>query len=184
MSTNDTVRKTWDKEEYRQKARERDLKHRKRKPEPDIPDEYLTAVNARDRGLGLETEVNQTVVISAKDEGSKGFRCAACGVSYTDNLSYLDHLNSIQHLRTLGLSARIKRSTVEEVKARLIARKNRPKELDPKERIKERMQKEEERKRLEKEARRKEKEDAHRMFMDEDINKVMGFGGFSSSKKD
>jgi U4/U6.U5 tri-snRNP component SNU23 len=184
MSSNDTVRKTWDKEEYRQKARERDLNHKKRKPEPDIPEEYLSAVNARDRGLGLEAEVNQTVVISAKDEGSKGFRCVACGVSYTDNLSYLDHLNSIQHLRTLGLSARIKRSTVEEVKARLIARKNRPKELDPQERIAERMRQEEEKKRVEKEARKKHKDEANRMFVDDDISKVMGFGGFSSSKKD
>jgi U4/U6.U5 tri-snRNP component SNU23 len=94
-TTNDTVRKTWDREEYLQKNKERE-KNYKRRQEDIVPDSHLSIAGAREGGLGLEQEVNKTILISAKDEGSKGFKCDACGVSFNDNLSYLDHLNSIQ----------------------------------------------------------------------------------------
>ena len=95
--SHDTVRKTWDREEYLQKNKERE-RSLKRQVEDVVPDSQLSIAGARETGLGLEQQVNKVTLISAKDEGSRGFKCDQCGVSYNDNLSYLDHLNSIQRI--------------------------------------------------------------------------------------
>jgi U4/U6.U5 tri-snRNP component SNU23 len=183
MTSNDTVRRTWDKEEYRLKSKQRESGFKKRISEREVPNEFVDLAKAREQALGLEGDINKIRVISAKDEASKGFRCDICGVSFNDNLSYLDHLNSFQHLKALGLNARIKRSTIEEVRARLLARKERTKELNVKEKIELQKKNEAEEWMRLKELKKKEKEDSRKEFEDEDVSKLMGFGGFNSSKK-
>jgi U4/U6.U5 tri-snRNP component SNU23 len=86
----------------------------------------------------------------------------------------------------IGASTKVSRSTIEQVRQRILARKVKVKVLDPKERIDQRNQDELEAKMLKKEIRRlkREAEKAkNEPVQDEYITEMMGFGGFATSKK-
>jgi U4/U6.U5 tri-snRNP component SNU23 len=74
---------------------------------------------------------------------------------------------------------------VEQVRARILARKERKPavQLDPKDRIELRKEKEEQEKKERREARIKAKIEAKSVLNDEEVWEQMGFGGFGSSKK-
>ena len=78
---------------------------------------------------------------------------------------------------------RVRRSTVEEVRARILARKKKPEpKIDPLERIEAR-QKDLEAKRLQRLVqRRREKEKLKSANDDSEMAMLMGFGGFGTSK--
>ena len=53
------------------------------------------------------------------EETFQGYLCDVCGRTYMDNASFLDHLNSRMHLANMGMGLEVKKSTIEEVKARI-----------------------------------------------------------------
>ena len=108
-------RRTWDKDEYRQKYKN------KKTAETAVP---LSLTTAREQ-VELDHLINKSVLISAAAESTLGFHCHACDMNYKDNLSYLEHLNSPLHLLKIGQFNKVEKSTVQQVKARLEARKNR-----------------------------------------------------------
>ena len=176
------VRRTWDREEAERKYTERlalekaEQKEAKSKKAqggklPPPPPTSTTSVQARTEAIIKTEELHGkrelvAPLLSRSNKGkSAGFYCETCDLTFKDSLSYLDHLNSSQHYRRLGISGRVERATVEEVKERLAwlieLKREKEKEkgegLDLMKRVAERKRVEEEEKR-----RRREKKKAQR----------------------
>jgi U4/U6.U5 tri-snRNP component SNU23 len=107
------VRRTWDKELFAQKARDRqefgdDFVDDKdgqssSKPKRIVRDEAKDEENAlsekafiksRNEKLDLDKEVGKSKIINPLEDGAKaGFWCDVCKCLLKDSASYLDHLN-------------------------------------------------------------------------------------------
>ncbi|KAJ3400495.1 hypothetical protein CcCBS67573_g06077 [Chytriomyces confervae] len=188
-------RRTWDRDEYLQKAKERAEKGdpRKKDTKSDEPTQLLTQ---REGHIDFDALVNKTAVVSDApgEQKQPGFFCAACNIVCKDNINYLDHLNGFKHQRNMGMSMKVERSTAEQVKARIALltkkRKNPEPELNLAERVKVAVDAEEATKQSKKEDKKKKKEEKVRKEeadqankMDPEMAAMMGFSGFGSSKK-
>ena len=137
-STSDTsFRRTWDKEEYAQRATAHEAKLKeegKARYEAKLagkkyfrrastpPDAKQT--EARKQRLDVGSQVGKTMLVPAgaavgKRGRGAGFYCEACDLTFKDNLQLVEHYNSKQHLVNTGESGEVKRATVEEVRERL-----------------------------------------------------------------
>ncbi len=141
-----SVRRTWDKEFYEKKARERAeqgddyagdagegnaAKVRKlMKEEFKAADEGAAGpigsqrafLKSRVNKIDLDQKVGKTEVInptSAGDYRGAGFWCETCSCLLKDSASYLDHINGKKHQRALGFSMRVERADVSAVKNRM-----------------------------------------------------------------
>ncbi|KAJ3133276.1 hypothetical protein HK100_004537 [Physocladia obscura] len=188
-------RRTWDKAEYSQKAREREENASKnlrsnKDHKNDAPEQLL---KQREGAIDFEAKINKTVVVqSGSADHQPGFFCSICNILCKDNINYLDHLNGVKHQRNLGQSMKVERSTADQVKARIEAltkkRKDPEPELNLAARVKLAVDTEEAAKKAKKEEKKRKKEakiaatDADSV-VDPDMTAMMGFGGFGSSKK-
>ncbi|THH29958.1 hypothetical protein EUX98_g4247 [Antrodiella citrinella] len=139
-------RKKWDKEEYTEKAKQKDQEERERMQEnderlkqgkkprkgrkDDLP-KPTELMKQRDGPLELDKNLNKTIVVqnsSGRGPGVPGFYCETCNRTYKDSTGYLDHINGRAHLRALGQTTRIARSTVEQVRARITFLREKTKE--------------------------------------------------------
>ncbi|KAI0655907.1 hypothetical protein C8Q70DRAFT_922517 [Cubamyces menziesii] len=130
-------RKKWDKEEYAEKARQRDEEEKQRMREneelqkqgkkprrtkkDDLP-KPTELMKARETPLELDKNLGKTIVVQnagTRGPGVPGFYCEVCNRTYKDSSAYLDHINGRAHLRALGQTTRIERSTLEQVRARI-----------------------------------------------------------------
>lgn len=181
MGGDTSFRRTWDREEYAQKAKEREAREReegKARYEAKLagkkyvrrastpPDAKET--ESRAQRLNVASNVGKTTLVPAgaavgKRGRGAGFYCEACDLTFKDNLQWVDHLNSKQHLSNIGESGEVKKAGVEEVRERLAYLKRKLDErqrkanlVDLQERIKLR-EEEDEWKREEKRRKRREK---------------------------
>jgi len=136
--TNDTsFRRTWDKEEYEQRAKEADTKRReegKARYEAKLagkkyfrrastpPDARQT--EARKQRLDVGSQVGKISLVPAgaavgKRGRGAGFYCEACDLTFKDNLQLVEHYNSKQHLAATGETGEVKVATLQEVRERL-----------------------------------------------------------------
>ncbi|TCD64876.1 hypothetical protein EIP91_003542 [Steccherinum ochraceum] len=147
IKANDTeFRKKWDKDEYAEKAKQKDVEERERMQEneerlkqgkkprkgrrEDLP-KPTELMKRREGSLELEKNLGKTMVVqntSGRGPGVPGFFCEACNRTYKDSTGYLDHINGRAHLRALGQTTRIARSTVEQVRARIALLREKTKE--------------------------------------------------------
>ncbi|KAJ3840284.1 hypothetical protein F5878DRAFT_78525 [Lentinula raphanica] len=206
-------RKKWDKEEYAEKAKKRDLEEKERMqeneerlkqgkrprkgPKQDLP-KPTELMKQREGPLELDKNLNKTMVVQnpgGRGAGQPGFYCETCNRTYKDTTGYLDHINSRAHLRAIGQSTRLERSTLEQVRARIALLREKTKEAanakayDFDQRLAEVKAKEaaiREEKKAAKKA-QKEKALAEQLAANDpetdEMAKMMGFGGFGSSKK-
>ncbi|KAG6842134.1 hypothetical protein C0991_001627 [Blastosporella zonata] len=153
----------------------------------------------RDAPLELDKNLGKTMVVQnpgGKGPGQPGFFCEACNRTYKDSVGYLDHLNSRAHLRVLGQTTKLARSTLAQVQARIALLREKTKAAstakayDFDQRLAEVKAKEVALREEKKAAKKAEKEKTRlelikdtAMDQDDDMAKMMGFGGFGSTKK-
>jgi len=124
----DVARRTWDVDAFAQRAREREraekeaenekLRARKASQHRDHIDGDPFAptrawLTKRDHEIDFEAKVGSSEIVSSIQGG--GFHCKLCDVMSKDSNRYLSHMNSKAHQKMLGMSLRVRRSTVEEV---------------------------------------------------------------------
>ena len=130
-------RKTWDREEMAQKAKERETKEREEAKEryeaeaagktyrrrASTPED-LRHTEARSERIdwskmvGKQTLTSAAAAVGKRGKGA-GAYCQACDLTFKDNIQYIEHLNSKQHLIATGQSGEVRRATLEEVRDRL-----------------------------------------------------------------
>jgi U4/U6.U5 tri-snRNP component SNU23 len=129
-------RKKFDREEYAQKAKERESKEKeegrlryeaklagKKYFAPLTGDEILT--EARKKRLDVADNVGKIMLMPAGAATGKrgrgaGFYCEACDLTFKDNMQWVEHENSMQHLRAIGQTGEVKRATVDDVHDRIL----------------------------------------------------------------
>ncbi|KAK3605421.1 hypothetical protein CHS0354_007502 [Potamilus streckersoni] len=187
-------RRKWDKDEYEKVAAERleeeqRLLLEKDKKEPPIKRDLL---KPREYKVDLDSKLGKSIVITKTTPASHqgGYYCNVCDCVVKDSINFLDHINGKKHQRNLGMSMRIERSSLEQVKRRFEINKKKveekKKDYDFEERMRELREEEEKQKVYRKEMRKERKRKAEgdlEQDVDPDMAAVMGFSGFGSSKK-
>eukprot|EP00740_Mantoniella_antarctica_P023424 CAMPEP_0198686980 /NCGR_PEP_ID=MMETSP1468-20131203/35182_1 /TAXON_ID=1461545 /ORGANISM="Mantoniella sp, Strain CCMP1436" /LENGTH=191 /DNA_ID=CAMNT_0044433939 /DNA_START=87 /DNA_END=659 /DNA_ORIENTATION=+ len=138
QAVDNTQRRKWDKDEYAAKAAQRekleDDKERAksiRPPEGAIVERKslsLGSIIQRDYKRELESRVGTKSIVNLDTGEGLGFMCKETGVVLRDSMAYLDHINGKKQQKALGLSMRVERSTVDQVKARFDAHKRKKEE--------------------------------------------------------
>ncbi|KAJ1374351.1 hypothetical protein KIN20_037021 [Parelaphostrongylus tenuis] len=193
-------RRKWDQDDFEKKALER-LKAekleqaiksgQKPKEEPKVKRELL---KARDYKVDLESKLGRSVVINKTTPAAEtgGYYCDVCDCVVKDSINFLDHINGKNHQRNMGMSMKIRRSTLEEVKERFklkLAEKEQEKKQKNMEEILGDVCEEEAKmndyKKEKKAEQRKRKliEAAPDEGIDPELQAMMGFGGFATTKK-
>ncbi|KAJ6257123.1 hypothetical protein Dda_8008 [Drechslerella dactyloides] len=231
-ATGDTsFRRTWNREEYAQKAAERQAREaseRKERYEAKMAGKkYIPKVEVggegekkfddskmiearRDR-IRLDENLNKVQIVPLGSTGGRrgkgpGYYCEACDLNFTNSLEYVEHLNSKQHLLATGQTDTVERATLDMVKERLAWLKQKKREQDQAEefdlakRLAERHKIEEQERSQRKERKKVKKEEARQKKMQEGsivhsdglqadhgqdyamMARMMGFGGFGSTK--
>ncbi|KAI8472664.1 MAG: hypothetical protein J3K34DRAFT_453742 [Monoraphidium minutum] len=206
-----TARRVWDKEEFREKADKReaeaaeaeetalDIKKRKRLERDPLHQGLIverSTLKMREYQLDLTSRIGKAQVIGLNTPLSQqaGYYCSVCDCVLRDSQSYLDHINGKYHNRALGMSMQVEKSTVEQVKNRLKMHKEAASTSNPEDYLPDgidrRLAEAEaaaereraERKRAKKEAKRGGGDEEEEGGMDPDMMAMMGFGGFGTSK--
>ncbi|KAF9010552.1 hypothetical protein BDQ17DRAFT_1346431 [Cyathus striatus] len=113
-------RKKWDKEEYAERAKQKDQEERERMQENEERmkqggcSKAHRMMKAREAPLELDKNLGKTM-----RAGQPGFFCETCTRTFKDSVGYLDHINSRAHLRLLGQTTKVERSTVEQVRLKI-----------------------------------------------------------------
>lgn len=130
-----TARRTWDREEFEEKAAKREaeaaaaegeeetayaIKKRKRLERDPLHQGLIVArsnLQKRDYEINLTERLNKTQVIGLNTPLNQqaGYYCSVCDCVLRDSQSYLDHINGKYHNRALGMSMRVEKSSVEQV---------------------------------------------------------------------
>ena len=181
----DDHRRKWDKKEYERKALDRIQKISK-KPE-ELP-EARELLKTREYKVDLDSKLGKSMVINkaASGSGSGGYFCNVCDCVVKDSINFLDHINGKKHQRNLGMSMKVERSSLDQVKDRFNKNKRKNEEkkedYDLQSQVKNQAESEKDRKEQRK-RRKKEKHDESFDCGDDEMAKLMGFGGFGGSKK-
>lgn len=126
-SVDDRGRRTWDKDAYVNKAKyghagvEAATHALELSDKRNLPPSQRDLLQAREYKVDLDSRLNRTSVVSASDggkDGSGGYYCEVCDCVIKDSMNFLDHINGKKHIQNLGMSMKLKRSTVEDVKDR------------------------------------------------------------------
>ncbi|XP_044278790.1 zinc finger matrin-type protein 2 isoform X1 [Varanus komodoensis] len=204
-------RRKWDKDEYEKLAEKRLTEEREKKDGKPVQPVKRELLRHRDYKVDLESKLGKTIVITKTTPQSEmgGYYCNVCDCVVKDSINFLDHINGKKHQRNLGMSMRVERSTLDQVKKRFEVNKKKmeekQKDYDFEERMKELREEvfgrarkldsfgsdfsllqEEKAKAYKKEKQREKKRRAEEDLAfeeDDEMAAVMGFSGFGSTKK-
>ena len=157
----------------------------------------MDSVIQRDYKKELESRVGTKTIVNLDTGEGLGFKCEQTGVILRDSIAYLDHINGKKQAKAMGMSMRVERSTVEQVRARMEMIKNKKAEekkngvVDFNKRVRMAEEDEEEirarraeKKKAKKEAEKKAKmADAPDEGIDPEMAAMMGFGGFGTTSQ-
>ncbi|CAF0934301.1 unnamed protein product [Brachionus calyciflorus] len=189
-------RRKWDTEEYEKESQKRELEDDEDEVAPKPKRELL---KARDYKIDLDSKLGKTVIVSKATPPNQagGYYCNICDCVVKDSINFLDHINGRKHQKNLGMSMKIERSTVDQVKKRFELNKKKleekKKQYDFEERMKELKEEEEKAKAYRKEKKKQKKlkngedndeeEGEGGADAETDLASIMGFSGFGTSKK-
>lgn len=125
----DVQRETWDVAAFERRAKEREraekeaerekMRSRKARMADHQDGDPLAPTRAwlrkRDHTIEFESKVGTTEIVSSVQAG--GFYCKVCDVTLKDSNRFLSHINSRAHQKLLGMSMRVRRSTVADIQA-------------------------------------------------------------------
>ncbi|KAF6260977.1 hypothetical protein COO60DRAFT_1269087 [Scenedesmus sp. NREL 46B-D3] len=203
-----TARRTWDKDEFAEKAAKREaeaaadddedsalaIKKRKRLERDPLHQGLIVArsnLQKRDYAVNLSDRLGKTQVIGLNTPLNQqaGYYCSVCDCVLRDSQSYLDHINGKYHNRALGMSMKVEKSSVEQVKSRLQQLKEKQAERKPEDYLPDGIDKRWRSRQAKKEAKKAAKAAAaggaagEDEEADEEMMALMGFGGFGGGKK-
>ncbi|GAB6025661.1 zinc finger, matrin-type 2 [Chamberlinius hualienensis] len=190
-------RRKWDRDTYEKLANERikaeldAIKDKSKETDDAVKRELL---KQREYRVDLDSKLGKSIVITKTTPQSQtgGYYCNVCDCVVKDSINFLDHINGKKHQRNLGMSMRIERSTLEQVKQRFDSNKKKMdekvQEYDLEQRVQEMKEEEERVKEYRREKRKEKKRKANEAFEDEheidpEMAAIMGFSGFGSSKR-
>ncbi|CAH0407702.1 unnamed protein product [Chilo suppressalis] len=191
-------RRKWDKDEFERIAAERlkaeiEEEERSKKKAPPIKRELL---KQRDYRVDLDSKLGKSVVITKNTPTSQsgGYYCNVCDCVVKDSINFLDHINGKKHQRNLGMSMKIERSSLDQVKARFAQNKRKLEEKKKEYELDTRLREAAEEEARVKELRRERRRDKKRKLQDtedqdddtpaqSELAQIMGFSGFGASKK-
>ncbi|CAF1443294.1 unnamed protein product [Rotaria sp. Silwood1] len=213
----DDHRRRWDLREYEKKASDRieNLRSIKKKPpttdesDDDDDDEEKkksdekkiarTLLQAREFKVDLESRLGKSVIVTKATAPSDagGYYCNVCDCIVKDSINFLDHINGKKHQRNMGMSMRVERSNVDQVRKRIELNKAKQNEVEKEYNFEERMKELKEEEDKMKAQRRDKKKESKKRKLDEyqtttndnedavedDMAAIMGFSGFGGSKK-
>eukprot|EP00501_MAST-03F_sp_TOSAG23-6_P000560 GSMAST32.ASY1.ANO1.581.1 assembled CDS len=122
-------RRTWDKEEYAKKAKERESSKKSGSNSifvaaaeglPKPAGSTRAYLQPRKHAVDVEKNLNKSLLVNANTPIMKGggFWCPVCECLLHDSHFWLCHINGRRHQRKLGFTMRTERSTVESVRER------------------------------------------------------------------
>ncbi|KII70034.1 Zinc finger matrin-type protein 2 [Thelohanellus kitauei] len=185
---NDNFRRTWNKNDYVPKPKPKLAKIKNEFSKADIVKKEK--LKAREYLFDLDRMVGKTRVLKGATDSSSvgGYYCDVCQCTLNDSVNFLDHMNGIKHQKLLGMTMKIERSTVDQVKAKLERIKTEKQqkaeinELTFEERVERAKLAEQEEKKLKKLKKKQKKadlEERSEQYVDEETLKMMGFGSFA-----
>merc|ERR1719289_690422 len=191
----DDHRRKWDTVEWEKNAKAReDLEkamNRDRSRDEKVDPIKREMLQIRDYKVDLDSKLGKSVVVTktTPNAESGGYYCNVCDCVVKDSINFLDHINGKKHQRNLGMSMRVERSTLDQVKDRFAKNKAKLEEkkvdYDFDQRMMELREEEEKQKEYRKNLKRKRKPEPEpeEMVGDPDMMAMMGFSGFGTSSK-
>ena len=135
-----TQRRKWDRDAYAKRAAERELAEKESEKNGGRPappargaagaivmreDLRVDKIIQRDYKRDIESRVGTKSIVNLETGAGMGFQCKETGVVLHDSAAYLDHINGKKQMKARGMSMRVERSTVDQVRAKFEAVKKR-----------------------------------------------------------
>lgn len=209
----DDHRRKWDRKEYERLAQERLLAKTSTATEDG---EYLSRLRyeriihwwttsflsepvskellkQREYKVDLDSKLGKSMVINKSTPSSQsgGYYCNVCDCVVKDSINFLDHINGKKHQRNLGMSMKVERSSLDQVKERFKINKKKTeekkKDYELESRVKEAKEEEERYREYKREKRKERKRKIEEVEESEagtsELAAIMGFAGFGAKKK-
>uniref|UniRef100_A0A7S0RB68 U1-type domain-containing protein n=1 Tax=Pyramimonas obovata TaxID=1411642 RepID=A0A7S0RB68_9CHLO len=194
-----TARRKWDRDEFATKAAEREreeeeLELAKTRPPPSTAIVQRAPLKQRGYEVDLTSRLGKTQVVTEATplQHQAGYYCNVCECMVKDSANFLDHINGKKHQRALGMSMRVERATLDQVRNRFETNKRKMEqkatEDDYETRLLRLQEEEEELKRERKERKKQKKLEAEKekqaaeADVDPEMAAFMGFSGFGGGK--
>lgn len=190
----DDHRRKWDRNQYERIAQDR-IKAKEEDDKSDDAPISRELLKRRDYKVDLDSKLGKSVVISKTTPSSQsgGYYCNVCDCVVKDSINFLDHINGKKHQRNLGMSMKVERSSLDQVKQRFQQNKKKMEEKQKVYELDEKVREAKEEEERYKEYKREKRKDRKRKG-DDDLDEeeggvsnemaaVMGFAGFGGAKK-
>lgn len=192
----DDHRRKWDRTQYERLAQDR-IRTISKEDDDKSEDAPISRelLKRRDYKVDLDSKLGKSVVISKTTPSSQsgGYYCNVCDCVVKDSINFLDHINGKKHQRNLGMSMKVERSSLDQVKSRFQQNKKKMEEKQKDYELDARVREAKEEEERYKEYKREKRKDRKRKADDDgddaeaggstDMAAIMGFAGFGGARK-